>query len=255
MPESSELSDVSPEKGVRLNKVIADSGYCARRKADALILAGAVQVNGQTVQALGVRIDAKKDQVTVEGKPLPRIAKVYLRFYKPVGVLTSRKGQKTIYDLLPPEYQSVDPAGRLDRDSSGLLILSNDGDFLHQITHPRFHLPKVYEVRLAKPLQTKHFQQLKTGILLVPEQKWAKMVEIIEIPTSPNTYQMQLITGYNRQIRRSVEAVGNQVIELKRVSFGPIQLGSLKPGKITLLTEVEVEQLRQSAFSAQPKPG
>lgn len=245
-----------PPAGVRLNKVIADSGYCARRKADELILTGRVQVNGQTVQVLGQRINPETDHVTVDGKPLPKAIKRYGLFHKSRGYVTSRKAgksQKTIYTLLPEEWQAADPAGRLDQDSSGLLILSTDGDFLHRIMHPSFHWPKVYEVQLSKPLPREGMQRLKEGILLEPEHKWARMEEITPIKHAPNTYRMTLVTGYNRQIRRSVEAVGNAVLLLKRVSFGSAQLGELPEGHIRQLQPAEVEALRSSPSRSQPK--
>lgn len=247
----------SPEKpqGVRLNKVIADSGYCARRKADELIAAGQVQVNGQTVREMGVRIDSESDQVTIAGEPLPRTEKRYGVFHKPVGYVTSRKAgknQKTIYEILPKEWQSADPAGRLDQDSSGLLILSSDGDFLHQITHPRFHLPKVYEVQLVKPLSKRDIERLQSGILLQPENKLACMPEVVLLK-NPHTYRMTLVTGYNRQIRRSVEALENRVITLKRVSFGSLLLNELPVGYIRVLTASEQQSLTPLSPGAEPE--
>jgi 23S rRNA pseudouridine2605 synthase len=232
-----------PSGRVRLNKVIADSGYCARRKADELIAAGQVQVNGQTVQTLGTKIDPALDRVTIEGKPLPQSQKLYGVFHKPVGYITSRKAgrnQKTIYELLPEDWQTADPAGRLDQDSSGLLILSNDGDFLHQITHPRFHLSKVYEVQVASTLSSSDMERLKAGIVLQPENKLAKMSRIAPLRRSKNSYTATLVTGYNRQIRRSMEALGNRVLRLKRIAFGPLRLGSLPEGQLRPLTEQEI---------------
>lgn len=246
-----------PQEGIRLNKAIADSGYCARRKADELISTGQVHVNGQRVTTLGVRIDPNKDHITIHGKPLPKPEKFYLMFHKPEGYVTSRKAgkvQKSIYELLPEELHSVDPAGRLDQDSSGLLILSNDGDFIFQITHPRFHVPKVYDVQLQKPLTTSEMSLLKTGILLPPENKLARM-EQIQPSKTPKRYRITLITGYNRQIRRSVEALGNRVMKLKRVSFGDIQLGSLPVGAIQELTLSEINKLQQSAPAVSSKQG
>jgi len=164
-PSDSPQEENTPpqEQSVRLNKAIADSGYCARRKADELIQAGKVQVNGQTVTELGTRIHPTRDSISIDGKPLSHAEKAYLLFNKPTGYVTSRKGgrsQKTIYELIPPQYQSVDPAGRLDQDSSGALILSNDGDFLYQITHPKFHLPKIYEITLDRALTLDEINQL-----------------------------------------------------------------------------------------------
>ncbi len=241
---------------IRLNKAIADSGYCARRKADALITEGHVSVNGQAVTTLGMKVDVSRDTITIHGHPLPQTEKLYLLFHKPVGVVTSRRGgrtQKTFYKLLPQEYQSVDPAGRLDQDSSGLLILSNDGDFLFQITHPRFHLAKMYEVFLDKTLTTTDRQKLLTGIRLEPENKLAKMTAIRQPSAKQsNGYQVTLVTGYNRQIRRSFAALGYRVKQLKRLSFGPIQLGPLAAGEIRHLQADEIARLLPSSSETPP---
>lgn len=250
MPES------PADQGIRLNKVIADSGLCARRKADELILAGQVAVNGQVVRTLGIRVQPGRDQVTVAGKPLPTPEKLYLMLHKPPGYVTSRragKGQKTIYDLLPKEWHSADPAGRLDQESNGLLILSNDGDFIHEITHPSKHLAKVYEVTLEKALSPAEIDTLKQGVLLQPENKLARMQQITSVKDASRTYRMTLMTGYNRQIRRSAELVGNRVLSLKRLSMGPFQLGNLPVGQVRVLTETELNSLKQFRASASTK--
>jgi 23S rRNA pseudouridine2605 synthase len=231
---------------IRLNKAIADSGYCARRKADALIAAGKVQVNGQTVVEMGVKVDLSVDRITIDGARLPQTEKFYLAFHKPTGYVTSRQGQgaqKTIYQLIPSAYQSVDPAGRLDQDSSGLLILSNDGHFLNQVTHPRFHWQKVYDIVLDQPLRLEDIQRLEAGILLQPEDKLAKMVAVQPHTTQPTQYHVTLNTGYNRQIRRSIEAVGHRIRTLHRIAFGPIALGTLQSGTFRSLSEAERQAL------------
>lgn len=233
------------EKTTRLNKFIADSGYCSRRKADALIAEGQVTVNGTVQTAMGTQIDPQQDVVTVEGQEIGAIEKLYLILHKPLGYITTRsdeRNRKTIYDLIPEAYDSVDPAGRLDRNSSGLLLLSNDGDFLNRVTHPKFHLEKIYEVVLERPLTEHAVQKLKKGVMLEPEHKLARMSRIEPVLASgPSkittvTYRVTLITGYNRQIRRALELSSYQVKSLKRIAFGPVQLGTLKPGAIRALT-------------------
>lgn len=240
------MSDSARPQEIRLNKAIADSGYCARRKADALIAGGKVQVNGQTVTEMGTKIDPTTDAITILGKPLPKGEKQYLLFHKPTGYVTSRKAgrtQKSIYEILPESYRAVDPAGRLDQDSSGALILSSDGDFLFRITHPRFHLPKLYEITLNKPLQPEDIQSLQTGVKLMPENKLARMSKVLPDSQNPLRYRVELITGYNRQIRRSLAELGYQVKTLHRLSFGPIWLGELASGSTRALTEAERSQL------------
>jgi len=256
--DSSQQKNTKPqEQSVRLNKAIADSGYCARRKADELIQAGKVQINGQTVTELGTRIHPTRDFISIDGKPLSQAEKAYLLFNKPTGYVTSRKGgrsQKTIYELIPPQYQSVDPAGRLDQDSSGALILSNDGDFLYQITHPKFHLPKIYEITLDRALTPDEINQLLAGIRLMPENKLARMNQIQPDRKNPNQYQVELITGYNRQIRRSLAVLGARVMTLHRISFGPIQLKNLPKGHCRPLTSEEQTYLLKNLNSnASPK--
>jgi 23S rRNA pseudouridine2605 synthase len=229
---------------IRLNKWIAQSGICSRREADRLIEAGQVTVNGRRVMTLGESIDPVKDVVAVNGKPLSQPKRYYLLFHKPTGIITTRsdeKGRKTIYDLLPQEYHDADPAGRLDRDSSGALILSNNGDFIHKVTHPSFHLPKRYRVTLNRPIHEDVLKRLLKGVMLQPENKKAIMTAIeVEAPT---VLLVTLVTGYNRQIRRSLEIVGYQVETLKRVAVGNVSLGQLKPGRFRHLTPQELSAL------------
>jgi 23S rRNA pseudouridine2605 synthase len=250
-PEPHTTIEASPAS-VRLNKAIADTGYCARRKADELIQAGKVQVNGQTVTEMGLRVNPAQAVITVNGQPLTSAEKAYLLFNKPTGYVTSRRGGRTgksIYELIPPAQQSVDPAGRLDQDSSGALLLSNDGDFLYKITHPKFHLPKVYEIMLDRPLTPDEIEQLLKGIKLMPENKLAVMKSVIPDAQNPKRYQVELITGYNRQIRRSLTAVRARVLTLHRLSFGPIELGTLKPGQARPLTPAEQTSLLETGQS------
>lgn len=231
---------------VRLNKAIADSGYCARRKADELIAQGRVQINGQQVREMGTRVNPQTDQITIDGQPLPSIEKVYLLLNKPVGYVTSRmagKAQKSFYELVPKEFHAVDPAGRLDQDSSGALILSSDGDFLYKVTHPRFHLPKLYEITLDRPLEPADLQKLKDGVRLTPENKLARMTKVEATTGEQPTYRVELITGFNRQIRRTLIELKYRVKTLHRVSFGPVQVGDLPLGEFRMLQEDELARL------------
>ncbi|MBY0405208.1 MAG: rRNA pseudouridine synthase [Cyanobacteria bacterium] len=229
---------------MRLNKWIADSGLCSRRQADRLIESGQVSINGEIVLTLGIQIDPKRDKVLVQNQPLPTARMGYIAFHKPKGVITTRwdeKARKTIYDVLPGQYQSYDPAGRLDRDSSGLLVLSNDGDFIHHLMHPSFHVPKVYEVKVASPLSKKALNHLIEGVHLLPEDKIATVVQLERI--GPLHYVVTLATGYNRQIRRSFEAVNAEVKSLKRIQFGPVHLEDLPIGNFRPLTPQELKAI------------
>jgi 23S rRNA pseudouridine2605 synthase len=244
---------------IRLNKLIADSGLCSRRAADALIASQRVRVDGLTVLEAGCKIDPALHAVMVDGQPLPKPqALVSLILHKPVGYVTSRRAQsfrqKTIYELLPQAYQAVDPAGRLDEDSSGLLILSTDGQFVHRLMHPKFHWPKIYEFGTNQPLDETALAKLREGVWFEPEERLARMdIEPIAKMSSPlplgvsiaGAYRATLITGYKRQIRRSVEAVGCRVRSLQRTAFGDVLLGDLDPGTYRLLSETEYKMLQQ----------
>jgi len=243
-------TEPSSNECVRLNKALADSGLCARRKADSWIQNGLVTVNGQVVTAPGHRVNPAGDTILVSGKPLLFRQKRYIAFHKPVGVVCSRKStraatlrpQKTIYDLLPPDLHSLDPACRLDVQSSGLLILSNDGQFIYRLTHPRYEHPKVYEVMLHAPLTAEQQSRLLKGVMLQPENRLACAVRITaseEYPRKLEACRITLTTGYNRQIRRTIEAVGNRVRQLKRVSMGTVTLGDIPVGHFRELLPLE----------------
>lgn len=232
----------------RLNKWIADSGLCSRREADTLIEAGEVTVNGKRVNQLGTQINPVSDQVKVRGQlvVMPRRPQTIL-FHKPKGVLTTRKdeqGRKTIYDCLSKDFQKLDPAGRLDRESTGALILSSDGDLIYRLTHPKYHIPKVYRVKVNSPLTPKMLDKLTEGVFFEEEEKFAK-ADALDWE-APDTLKMTLSTGYNRQIRRMMEAIGKEVVSLKRLSVGPISLGHLAPGSARLLLPHELRALYQA---------
>ena len=151
---------------VRLNKFIASSGLCSRRKADELIEQGVVKVNGTVVKELGFSVSTK-DKVTVNGQPLKKSNLVYIKYYKPAGYITTmsdEKGRKTIYDILPQEVKDLKPVGRLDKDSTGLLIMTNDGDFINKMTHPSIKIPKVYRVTAEGKMNQQHLLQMAKGI-------------------------------------------------------------------------------------------
>ena len=154
------------EEKVRLNKFIAGSGLCSRRKADELIESGVVKVNGKTVSEMGFLV-GKKDVVTVNNKPVKKSELTYIKYYKPAGYITTcddEKGRKTIYDLLPEEIKELKPVGRLDKDSTGLLIMTNDGDLINKLTHPSVKIPKIYRVAAEGRLNLNDLETLAKGI-------------------------------------------------------------------------------------------
>lgn len=250
-------TDDSGTKKIRLNKIIADSGLCSRRKADEFIANGKVKVNGKTIKEMGMQFYAQSAVILVEGKPLPRNQKMDIIFYKPKGLLTSKKdekGRRTIYDSLPEEFKHLDPAGRLDKDTSGLLILSSDGNFIQQITHPSYHISKIYQISLSKALTEKDIKKLIEGVMIAkgnnPDHTVKAQMQWVEtFPESqnPHSYKVCLKTGINRQIRKSLLELGYEVLKLKRISFGNVKLGRLKPGQFKKLRPFEKKQLLSSS--------
>lgn len=213
----------------RLNKHLALQLGVSRREADVMIEKGRVAINS-TPAILGARFK-EDDIITVDGEPLKEDTTYqYLLFNKPVGYVCSRRAQgdnPTIYALLPKEYHALKPVGRLDKDSSGLLLLSNDGDFTLRMTHPRFHKTKVYHVQLDHPLEPLHQQMISDfGVLLDDGYSKFTISRLDDIPT----YEVVMSEGRNRQIRRTFAALGYAVTVLHRTSFGEYSLGDMKPG-------------------------
>lgn len=243
---------------MRLNKRVAASGFYSRREADALIAAGEVVVDGKQVQEAGYQL-AKPESavVVVKGRRLPPLKDryTYVLLNKPTGVITSRrdeKDRKTVYDILPERYRPLKPVGRLDRNSCGLLLLTNDGLMHYRLTHPSFHLPKVYRVTVSPevPNGRELARQLLEGVPLEPEQVTAKAAEVYQI--NATTFGLSLTTGYNRQIRRMLAHCGYEVTSLKRMALGPLVLSGMKPGDCRPLTAKEIQALRQAVGLGQP---
>lgn len=215
----------------RLNKYLALQLGISRREADDLIAKEQVTINGTPAQ-LGARVQPS-DTITVKGKTVKKKAEhTYLLFNKPVGYVCSRRAQgenPTIYELLPKEYHHLKPVGRLDKNSSGLLLLSNDGDFTFRMTHPKFRKAKVYEVQLSYPLEPLHQQMISDyGIQL--EDGTSKFT-VQRLENKKGTYEVTMNEGRNRQIRRTFAALGYEVMKLHRTQFGNYSLGDMKPGE------------------------
>lgn len=220
--------DTSP---FRLNKYLALHMGVSRREADELIERGAVTINGTPAQ-LGARA-TPQDEIIVNGKRVEPVADhLYLLLNKPVGYVCSRRAQgesPTIYELLPQEYHHLKTVGRLDKNSSGLLLLSNDGDFTYRMTHPKFYKTKVYEVQLERALAPLHQQMISDfGVQL---EDGPSKFTIQRIDDAINTYQITMHEGRNRQIRRTFGALGYAVTALHRTDFGDYTLGDIQPGK------------------------
>ena len=217
---------------IRLNKFLAERLGVSRREADEIIASGKVTIDGKTA-VLGARID-KTNKVCYNKKVIPFDTEfLYLAFNKPIGYVCSRRAQgkaPTLFDLLPPEYHKLKTVGRLDKDSSGLILLTNDGDFAYQMTHPKFRKNKIYEVRLDKPLEPLHQQMISDyGVKL---EDGASRFKVIK---DEDHYIVILSEGRNRQIRRTFAALGYQVKKLHRTEFGKFQLGDLEEGKYVII--------------------
>ncbi len=226
-------------ESLRLNKYLALQLGISRREADNLIDKGVVSINDTTAQ-LGARF-LESDTVTVNRKTLGAATQYeYLAFHKPVGYVCSRKQQgdnPTIYSIVPEQYHKLKPVGRLDRDSSGLILLTNDGDFAYQMTHPKFTKVKIYKVRLSKDLEPLHQQMISDhGVQLEDGGSKLQLERLYD--DNRKEWQVTMSEGRNRQIRRTFETLGYSVKKLHRTDFGPYTLGDLEPGKFELTKKI-----------------
>jgi len=231
---------------IRLNKYIASCGIGSRREADDLIKSGVVEVNDRVAVTPGVSV-TEKDTVKVRGKVIKPEQKDYIIFNKPGGYITSgkdEKGRKTIYDILPDKFRNLKPAGRLDKDSTGLLILTNDGDLIQQLTHPKKMVPKIYRVIAEGKVKEQDLLKFKRGIEIEKGKIAYAEAVILDYANSVTTLEMVLYQGYNRQIRRMLEKTGHPVVALKRIAHGCIELGSLDKGKFKYLNKKETQNLK-----------
>ncbi|MBX7044122.1 MAG: pseudouridine synthase [Ignavibacteria bacterium] len=244
-PKNPAPAPVSLQTGIRLNKFIAESGLGSRRTVDEMIGEGRVDINGITVKTLGVRIDPEKDKVTVDGETVRKpTRKVYILLNKPKGIITSvsdEKNRTTVIDILNIKDR-VFPVGRLDYDTSGLLLLTNDGELANLLMHPSGEIRKTYHAKLSKPLEEKHRIRLSEGVFL--EGKRTAECEITYL--KKNSRLDVLVTiheGRNRQVRKIFESYGYFVRELERTSYAGIEAGNLKPGEWRMLDKTELETL------------
>lgn len=232
----------------RIQKIIAESGLCSRRKAEELIKQGRVTRNGRNV-SIGDKADAKNDRIAVDGQAInERGTFRYLMLYKPRGYITTlsdEKGRKCVADLIKDIPQRVYPVGRLDVNSEGLLLLTNDGEFANRITHPSGEVSKTYRVTIRPSLNEEQAAALASGINL--DGKMTKPARLNVLSEEPGRVVIELTIheGRNRQIRRMVEALGLEVVRLKRISEGPLRLGMLRPGEYRDLTKQELEMIKR----------
>ncbi len=233
---------------MRLQKYLALSGVASRRNSEKLIAEGHVSVNGVRVTEMGIQIDETKDRIQVDGKTV-RIEreKHYLAYNKPVGEVTTvsdPEGRATVMDKFKDYPVRLYPVGRLDYDSEGLLLLTNDGDMMQHLLHPSHEVPKQYLVRVSNHLEDENIRRLRAGVELDGRLTSPAQVRVVRYDTFATDVLVTIHEGRNRQVRRMFEAVGHSVVHLKRVGFGPIFLNDLPRGQWRRLTDVEVRKLK-----------
>ncbi len=235
------------QKGIRLNKFIANAGLCSRREADDLIAAGSISVNGKTVTELGTRV-SPHDDVRFGKQRLSRERTVYILLNKPKDTITSasdERGRKTVNDLIGKACKErVYPVGRLDRNSTGLLLLTNDGELAEKLTHPRHNVKKLYQVELDKNVSETDLNRLIQGVELEDGKTQVDAASYVQGAGSRKTVGIELHSGKNRVIRRLFETLGYQVKKLDRVMYAGLTKKDLPRGKWRYLTEKEVEFLK-----------
>ncbi len=232
--------------GIRLNKYIASSGICSRRKADELIEQGVVSVNGKIVKELGFLVQ-EKDKIFVNKKLIRPVKHEYYKFYKPAGYITTcddEKGRKTIYDLLPETLYGLKPVGRLDRESTGLLILTNDGELINQLTHPSIKVPKIYIVSVDAKVSRNELEKLANGVEIEPGKIAYADISVLEIDNKHTLMQITLYQGMNRQIRKMFETIGYEVKTLKRIQHATISIEGLKRGEFKPIKPKQIKELK-----------
>lgn len=239
----------------RLQKVLAQAGVASRRKCEEYIQAGRVQVNDETVTTLGVKVDPAVDAIKVDGKPINRQRMQYLLFNKPKGVITSTvdpEGRSVVSDYLRGVKERIYPVGRLDYDSEGLLLLTNDGELANLLTHPRHHVPKTYHATVEGVPHGDLLDKLRKGIKLDDGVTAPAEVEYVDVNPDKNesVISITIHEGRNRQVRRMFEAIHFPVVRLKRVQFGSLLLEGLQRGKHRELAKAEVDELRRSALQS-----
>jgi 23S rRNA pseudouridine2605 synthase len=238
----------------RLQKVLAHAGVGSRRKCEEIIVAGRVEVNGERVTELGIKV-SPTDVIVVDGRAIQSEKKVYIAFHKPKGVITSAndpEGRRTVMDYIKDVSERLYPVGRLDYDTEGLLILTNDGEFANRLTHPKFHVPKTYHATVNGVPHGSLLEKLAQGVMLEDGITAPAQVDYYDIASDQkqSIISITIHEGRNRQVRRMFDAINYPVMRLRRVQFGPLFLQGLPRGKSRPLTPKEIEELMDTSFSS-----
>lgn len=234
---------------MRLQKYIAQSGYTSRRKAEVLISEGKVKVNGITVTALGTQVNESQDTIEVDGKVLIiEEEQVYILLNKPTGIVSTVSDQfdrPTVLSCIQGIKERIYPVGRLDYNTSGLLILTNDGEFTNRLTHPRYHVPKTYRVEADGTLNLNELEALRKGITIEDYTTQAAIVTVINENRRGSVVEITIYEGKNRQIRKMFDAINHPVLKLRRIKIGNIDDQNLKVGEWRYLTKEELNYLKE----------
>jgi len=233
---------------MRLQKYLALSGVASRRTAEKIIQAGRVTVNGVTVTEMGSKVDEDRDTVAVDGEVVrPETQKYYIAYNKPIGevsTVSDPEERPTVMDKFRGFPVRLYPVGRLDYDSEGLLLMTNDGEMMNQLLHPSREVSKVYLVKVSNQVTEEEMRQLRQGVMIDGRLTSPAKVRLIRQETFATVLLISIHEGRNRQVRKMITAIGHQVVHLKRVEFGPISLGDLPTGLWRHLTENEVQKLK-----------
>lgn len=234
---------------MRINKYIASSGVASRRKAEELILEGKIKVNNKVVTDLATEINEQNDSVTYDGKKIKPVQNyTYMMFYKPKSCVTTandEKGRKTIYDYIDTKDKRLFPVGRLDYDSEGLLLLTNDGELTYKLTHPSNEIPKTYLVKVEGEVKQADLARLRNGVELDGTKTKRCKIKLREFTDNISSFDMTIYEGRNRQIRRMFECIDKEVIFLKRIAIGDVRLGGLTRGTTRYLNQKEIDYLKK----------
>lgn len=237
---------------MRLQKYLASCGVASRRKCEAYILEGKVTVNGEVIQTLGTQVE-EGDEVCFCGNKLSLNEEyVYYMLNKPVGYVTTvqdERQRQTVLDLIKDDEHRVFPVGRLDYNTSGLLLLTNDGNLTYELTHPKHHVNKCYEVKVKGSLSEAAKHALRTGIILEGKKTYPAELKVIKQSDKSTLFHLTIHEGRNRQVRRMCEAVDYPVLSLKRIAVGKLTLGQLEIGAYRSLTPKEIDYLKQINYS------
>jgi pseudouridine synthase len=232
---------------VRLQKYLAECGIASRRKCEEYILQGRVKVNGKVVKELGTKIDPNVDIIEFDGKIVRREEKkLYIMLYKPAGYITSSKdplGRPTVLDLVKVK-ERIYPVGRLDFDTSGLLLLTNDGELANTLMHPKYEVVKTYVAKVKGVPTKEEMQRFENGLIIDGRKTSKAKIRLLSVKNGTSVVEIKIHEGRNRQVKKMCEAIGHPVIELKRTKIGDLELKGLKPGEWRYLTEEEVRYLK-----------